>query len=355
MDKIKIIIVLMMLSACTKEELKLETPKDKDKQALAVSVKTAVEGLGGVSKNIKEEEKEIKSGYKPNMKNIANVVAIDQFRKEKYYQSLCAYVEGFRSTLYKDNIGLAWAFGWNVSLQTTETNKKMISAIGISLEDEEKIIPLSKTSKSTLSQAYIPKVYISPEQGIKAVEMMRTQFEDENGIRSIINKGSPGTYEALSENERAALVYHTYKVGSGGAARYKTMISLIKQYSKSKERELAYKIGAEFKYTYKLNGLTMTDTRSGAFISAMFVDPKAYGALIGVNGAPADLSRILAAAKVTGIDTSKSINEQIEAQDSFGKAKEELLRSGKKFDQTPIEAQEKPFVPSIPLPHGIMG
>ena len=307
---------------CKEEESKVVSKQTLNIEAEIAKVKREQGGI--------QEPKKESFTYKPNMKSVANVMAIEQFRKQAYYESIAAYLEGFRGNLYNDNVGLAWAFGWNVSMQSRKTNEWLTSEIGITPNDKSLILPLSANT----SPGSTPRVSISPEQGIHAVSLMRKTFEGGGGIRAII---TPAVYDKLKPNEQAALVYHTYKVGPGGAAKYKTMNGMIREYVKNPTPEKAHEIGGQFKYSYMLRGQKMYDTRSGAYLAALFSNPEAYGAMIGSNSAPKDLPEILAATEFKDINVSKPIPPQIESLDTFSKVKEDMLIHGERFAYYPIE------------------
>ncbi len=334
------ILVLLAIAGCN------------EKKATTENVKSQVAVQGEIKKVEVEKKVEVvvpaktKSGYMPNLKSVSNVVAIEQYRKASYYESIAAYLEGFRPNIYNDNIGFAWAFGWNVSMQNAKTNAWLTSSVGVSIEDQKAIVALSGDTNKKVA----PAVNITPGQGIQAVTLMRKIYEGGNGIRSIIK---PAVYDQLKPNEQAALVYHTYKVGPGGAAKYKTMNGLISDYVKAPTPEKALRIGSEFKYSYMLRGQKMYDTRSGAYLAAMFSNPEAYGAMIGANAAPKDLEKILASVKYGSIDSSKPIPEQIEKLDNFNRVKEDMLKKGEKFDPTPLEGQIKKT--AYKFDSGIMG
>ncbi|WP_143279514.1 hypothetical protein [Burkholderia cenocepacia] len=291
-----------------------------------------------------EPERKQQLKYQANLKSVSTVVAIDEYRKSAFYESIASYLEGWRGNLYRDNIGLAWSFGWNISKQSRQTNDWLTKTIGISEHDRAIILPLSGHDDTPSS---IPPVSITPEQGIQAVTLMRKNFEGGAGIRAIV---TPAVYDKLKPNEQGALVYHTYKVGAGGARKYKTMLGLLREYVKNPTPEMAHKIGGEFKYSYMLRGQKMYDNRSGAYLAALFSDPEAYGAMIGANGAPKDLSAILSATKLDTkkIDITKPLPPQIDEQDEFGKVKEDMLMKGEKINLVPLEVvPQSPPMPKV--------
>ena len=267
-----------------------------------------------------------KAVYIFNEKSVSRRVAITEAGKENYYGSIVSEVEGFRSRFYNDNTGYAIGNGWNVSLQTSTTNQMISQGIGLS---DTEAGALSALSGNLRPQA-LPGVSISPEQATKAAQLMKNQFEQP--MRKLVP-----SFDRLKENEKAALVYHCYKVGPGGASKYKGMLSALKAYDSDPSEANKLKVADSFTYTYKLNGKVMTDSRSKIYLAALFTSPEAYTYLLGTTPAPANFSSVAKLAK-QNIDTSRPAENQIE--DDFGKAKDELLKSG----QVPvIELHDKSF------------
>lgn len=254
--------------------------------------------------------------YSKSVKSTSRSVAIDQFMQGNFYESIVSEVEGFRSSLYNDNIGFAIGNGWNVSLQTAQTNRKVSQGIGLDGAQTRALVELA----GNMQPASLPNLSISAQQATKAAQLMRPQFEEP--IRRLVGEQA---YDSLQEHQKAALSYHVYKVGPGGAAKYKNLLSNVRAYAANPTHENALKVGAGFTYKYKLNGQVMQDTRSTIYLSSLFVDPQAYAYLLGTKPAPADFKSIAKLSKQS-IDTSKPADAQI--RDDFGDLKEKLLEQG---------------------------
>ena len=266
--------------------------------------------------------------YIANDSSISRRIAIAQASQGDYYESIVSEVEGFRSHLYNDNIGYAIGNGWNVSLQSAETNQRVTQGIGLSPEDSMALAALSGMQKPHA----LPGVAITPEQATKAAQLMRGQFEQP--IRKLVP-----SFDHLKPNEQAALVYHAYKVGGGGAAKYTGMLSALKSYDSNPSEANRMKVAESFTYTYRMNGKVFTDSRSKLYLAALFTSPEAFSYLLGTTQAPSNFSGIAKLANQK-IDTSKPADGQV--QDDFGRAKEELLKQGKIPDITQDFKQSSP-------------
>lgn len=77
---------------------------------------------------------------------------------------------------------------------------------------------------------------------------------------------------SLAPNERAAMLYHTYKVGEGGSFKYGELHKALIHYGLSKNRtpEMAKEVADKFTYKYTMNGQTFSDERASILIGTMF-------------------------------------------------------------------------------------
>lgn len=258
------------------------------------------------------------SSYVAKDKSVARTIAIAEANKGNFYPSITAIVEGYRSKAYRDNKGAAIGMGWNLGQQSTARNTELTRSIGLAPGPAAQLVALSGVQQP----ASLPDASITPEQGAQAVLLMREQYEAP--MRKLVP-----SFASLKKNEQDALVYHAYKVGGGGASRYKTMIALIKTYSANPNEENKMKVASTFTYKYTLNGKEFSDSRSTLYLAALWTSPEAYKYLLGTTPAPADFSRV---AKIASqkIDTSKPAEAQV--VDEFGDVKEELMRKGKPFN-----------------------
>lgn len=263
---------------------------------------------------------QVVSSYTPKNKSVARTQALSEASKGNWYSSIVAEVEGFRSRAYYDNKGAAIGMGWNLGQQSTARNTELTRAIGMDSAPAAQLVALSGVQQPSS----LPSASITPEQGSQAVMLMREQYEAP--MRKLVP-----SFASLKKNEQDALVYHAYKVGGRGAAKYTGMLSALKVYAADPSEANKLKVADTFTYKYTLNGKVYTDSRSKLYLAALFTSPEAYTYLLGTTPAPADFNKVAKLASQK-IDTSKPAEAQV--VDEFGDVKEELLKAGKPFNLT---------------------
>jgi hypothetical protein len=282
---------------------------------------------------------QVVSSYVAKDKSVSHRLALAEASKGNWYPSITAIVEGYRSKAYMDSRGAAIGMGWNLGQQSTARNTELTRSIGLAPSPAAQLVALSGVQQPTS----LPDASITPDQGARAVLLMREQYEAP--IRKIVP-----SFASLKKNEQDALIYHTYKVGGSGAARYKNMIAAIKDYSANPTEENKLKVASTFTYKYTLNGKEYSDSRSTLYLAALWTSPENYLYLLGKAPAPDEFSKVAKLASQK-IDTRKPAEVQV--IDEFGDAKEELMRTGKPFNLTITEEKPKPapyknvFLPGI--------
>jgi hypothetical protein len=333
------LLFLMALAGCSKEEHKesvadllgpisAHATKSKGEKSPepGTTASTPVAGPAGASN---EQSKASKIVYSKNEYGISRQVAIKEFKQAHYYESIVSEVEGFRSHFYHDNIGNAIGNGWNASFQSKRDNTDWAVTAGIPADMVIKIAALSHTSNNP-NQPVPRDVVITPEQATSVANSMRPSFQ--KYVEKFVGAAA---WSKLNENQKAVLAYHVEKVGPGGAAQYKGLYAAVRAYAANPTIENAKAAAAHIDYSYKLNGQVMHDHRSQLYMSALFVDPKAYGYLLGTTAAPANFKEIASVANMN-IDPSKPAEGQIQSQDDFVKAKDEAFSRGQQLDIQPM-------------------
>jgi len=236
-------------------------------------------------------------------------------------------VEGFRPTPYYDNIGVAIGFGWNMSMQSAQTNRSLATGIGLPNPMIESIVAISNQPEGKTR----PQATVSPDQGLEAVQLMRNQFEEP------MKKLVPG-YDKLAQHQKDTLTYHAYKVGPGGAAKYKVMLSKLQTYIQSPTEQNKLEVAKTFTYKYKLNGKVMEDKRSSLYLAALFDSPQSYQYLLGTTTAPKSFQAVAKAVEVK-VDSNKPAEGQV--QNELENYREQLLEKGIIPTSTLIEPVEE--------------
>ncbi|WP_429611652.1 hypothetical protein [Variovorax sp. W2I14] len=235
----------------------------------------------------------------------------------KPWESLVAQVEGFKNSFYRDNVGLAVGFGFNASHQTRQTNRRA----GIEVLKSEQAARTLESLTGQMDPPSLPAIQVSPEQAMGMSLLLKPGYEDP--MRAWI----PG-FDQLKPHQQAVLVYHAYKVGPGGAVKYRTLKAKIAAMLANPTPEATKAAGAQFQYTYKLKGEVKTDLRSSVYMQALWNDPEAYAALIG--GKASTFVATLPEFKVSG----KSSISDNDIDDPIGEVKAEMDRTGRRIPMT---------------------
>lgn len=258
------------------------------------------------------------SAEKPKRFTKANNVAGEYSRymlgQGRYFESIVAQLEGFRAHPYRDNIGVAIGWGFNASHQTQATNRKA----GIEVLGSPQAAAALMSLTGQMSPPVLPAIAVTPEQGMAMSLMLKPQYEDP--MRAWI----PG-FDQLKEHQKSVLVYHAYKTGGAGAAKYTTLKAKIAVMLANPTPENTRDAGSHFQYTYLLGKERKTDTRSTVYMQALWNDPQAYADLIG--GKASSFVATLPEFKNTG----KAALADDDIPDPMGDIKYEMERTGKPY------------------------
>lgn len=178
-------LVVALLAGCNEKQ---ENKKDESVPTKAVASAPVAAPTKAEVKKEEPSKTESKrpSGpvpYLKNSKSISGHLAIDQFNKGNYYESVVSIVEGYRSTIYRDNIGVATGLGYNISMQSRETNSTITKAMAMSPTDQTSIVALSGNKNP--SPSIIPNTQISPEQATKAAQVMRDRNFQPTAVKAL--------------------------------------------------------------------------------------------------------------------------------------------------------------------------
>lgn len=228
-----------------------------------------------------------------NSKNKKDIT-LELYNKKEYFLSLVSFTEGFNPKIHKDNIGFAWGMGLNLTKQNKEFNYELIKTVfpKKSKNEIEDIASLSKKKHSDINLKDFNKYTIAPQQAVQMSEILYDHFKDEyvlKGISSFIQKKykkekkeadkiSNKIFYSLASNEKAALVYHSYKVGYKGFTEYENLLTKLYGYSQGKVAKK--EVVEEFEYEYKTKVgkkiVVKKDKQAEDLIQAMFTSPKSF-------------------------------------------------------------------------------
>ena len=227
--------------------------------------------------------------------------------------ALIATGEGFRPTLYKDNIGQAIGFGWNVSMQSAHTNRVLGEALDLPISQQAammgagsinphhgtkfvrhglKMVAVHDAGAANHARSETEAVNLSPQRAMQASLLLAEGFradviktidlqikhgftDDRNHKKHSRFHSGQELFDSLSREEQAALVYHAYKVGGGGYAKYHGLGNALQAYAElppdQRSHEEACRVTQHISYSYVLDGVKKMDLRAQALVGAMWM------------------------------------------------------------------------------------
>ena len=235
---------------------------------------------------------------------IAKKVALIKYDSSEYFLSLVSFAEGFRDKPYADaGTGFAIGNGYNMSVQSSYMNEQMFSMITKDAKTIALVRSLSgKTNQASVDQSSLSQLSVSPQQAAQIAQALKYEFSQPLaniiGGKAILNNGAARKYvsdhritpkefgqlvlDNLAPNERDTIVYHAYKVGTGGFQKYNGLINSLVDYHFNKTPKLAETVASHFTYNYKAaDGSIKQDTSASGKLAAMFLDKEGFAYLIG--------------------------------------------------------------------------
>lgn len=281
--------------------------------------------------------------------------AMEKSTTQDFLAALMSEGEGFRSNLYRDNIGLAYGIGWNVSMQSREFNTFLMSAVNNNPEAIKQITSFSSSPMAYPAGKYGTEETKMPVQRhLQASLLIADTFKNEGVLKGLEkhvrnvpeaknNYKSGQSYKdqtvqafnSLDPNIQAALIYHSYKVGSAGYGKYNTLNQRVAEYAftpvDKRTAEQRRNIAETISYTYKYNGETLRDTRAEIKVAAMISNPEAFGSMIKSNPAPKTIYDDVPQLRKNNVSVPQG-TEEFNIPDPVGELKQSSLESGKPLD-----------------------
>jgi hypothetical protein len=201
--------------------------------------------------------------------------------KEEAFLHLLNVAEGKQDKFYRDNKGIAIAYGWNPTRNTKEFNLQIAKKAGLNEEQIDAILKVSDTTKINYVPKDLKKIKFSSEQVQKtALALMphyEQQFLDAMAYHSILNGRNPdkdiATYHDLPNNQQAVMIHMAYKVGGINLINYKTFYKKFFNYLDKPNKFNLNQVQKNFQYTYtNLEGTRFHDTRVENIHTGFFVD-----------------------------------------------------------------------------------
>lgn len=196
--------------------------------------------------------------------------------KLEAFTKLLMITEGEANFFYKDNLGIATAYGWNPTRNSKEFNVDLASNMGMSTSQIKSIEKISASKKTPANKqvqsvpASLKKVVLSEKQIKKSAEYMMTFYEKEFLKVMQIKAEKNGkdfskilkSYHELPNNQQAVMVHMAYKVGINNLLKYEQFFKELFTYMEQPTTINLEKVTDNFEYSYKTRkGNRLHDTR----------------------------------------------------------------------------------------------
>lgn len=197
------------------------------------------------------------------------------------FSKILMVTEGKSHVFYKDNRGIAGAYGWNPITTPTELNRMIAQAMGLNKREKEAILNISEDHRIQSVPKSLKNLFFTDQQLKASVSTMMAYYEQDflkvmklkakqrgYNENTLINQ-----YYKLPFNQQAVLVHMTYKVGATNLLKYNDFFGRLFIYLNkptSKNLELA---SNSFEYSYKSRkGTILRDTKVEKMHSSFFSD-----------------------------------------------------------------------------------
>lgn len=271
--------------------------KKQDETFYKVKHSSLIDKFGGAEfKSYLEKISNFKVDKNAPNSQIIKDVSLAQYEFGNFFMSLASFAEGYSKSAYADNKGVATGFGYNISMQTQGLNRQMFDTINMGSAIDTSIKMSGKMSIQSFSKEELNNVALIPQRAVQVTEIMKKEFESkipeiignhakrtsakaskymrDNGMSS--NDFGKLLLEKLKPNEKDVIIYHTYKVGPGGLAKYNNLLSSLVEYHFNNTNLNSDNVAKSFTYKYSLNGEIKQDTRASALITTMWKNPEDF-------------------------------------------------------------------------------
>lgn len=291
-----------------------------------VAVETPVEAVNNTNtNNVKEvvakpEDKVYKLSLK-NSYSLSKQFAIDSFNAKDYQLAIEGLTEGVVLQPYRDNIGCAIGIGYNYYFRNKNEVQSVFTSANVNQSVTDKIKSVSNKNESCIVQASITA------ENARGIAKTDTEKNFKPGVIKLV--GGDTIWNKLSANEQGTLLYFPQKMGLGGAQKFKSLWSNIKTYADNKTDANRQKVLGAMVVHYKIkdkdgNWVQKTDTRSHLLMSAMFTSPETFASILGTSSGNTGSFVKVAKSINVNIDSSKSIEDQVNENDDLNKTLSEI-------------------------------
>lgn len=210
--------------------------------------------------------------------------------KEDAFLNLLNVAEGKQDRFYRDNKGIALAYGWNPTRNSKEFNLNIAKQAGLDEAQTAAIARVSNTTKVNFVPKDLKKMRFTSDQVDKIALALMPHYEQGFLDAMTLNAVRAGknplqyvvSYNALPNNQQAVMIHMAYKVGGDNLTNYKTFYKKLFSYIDKPTKTTLHQVQENFQYTYAtLDGQRLHDTRVESQHSSFFSncainpDPKA--------------------------------------------------------------------------------
>ena len=212
--------------------------------------------------------------------------------KNDAFIKLLTVTEGKSNTFYKDNIGIAIGYGWNLVTTPTSLNKSIIESIKINKKETEALLEVSENRKVQNIPKNLKNFVLSDKQLRESAKVMLSYYEkdllnvikvksqDKNLDFEKLNK----QYHKLPYNQQAVLIHMTYKVGATNLLKYNDFFDSLFEYLEKPTEKNLEKASVSFEYSFKnRKGEYQRDYRVEQMHTSFFIDCLAIDKRIELN------------------------------------------------------------------------
>ena len=190
--------------------------------------------------------------------------------KLEAFTNLLNITEGKSHYFYKDNLGVAIAYGWNPTKNSKDFNVEVAHKIGMSSAQVKEIEKISDNSKIKSVPKNLKKVILSDKQVKESAEYMMNFYEGEFLKVMKIKAENNGkdynqilkAYHQLPTNQQAVMVHMAYKVGTPNLLKYNQFFNKLFIYMENPTNDNLQNVSDDFDYSFKTKkGERLHDTR----------------------------------------------------------------------------------------------
>lgn len=220
-----------------------------------------------------------------NFNNIPHTLYQSLFHsKTEAFLYLINVAEGVSNKFYLDNIGIATAYGWNPTRNTTVFNTQVSKAMGLNSSEIKSIQSISNdfnsfinvNNKNTKLQQvqFIPKQLkntVLTQKQINNNALFMLQFYEKEFIKTLEIKAKERHYDfskaltfynSMPSNQQVVMIHMVYKLGLSGLLKYNNFFDHLFNYFEQPTNVNFKKISSNFEYTYKSrDGQTINDDK----------------------------------------------------------------------------------------------